>query len=75
MEKEIYIKLLEEGTDVYRPVISQSIGENTYVVGQKLDNEEHWEFEPFDIVEVQEYRFQDGKTGLVAIKNVLNRKK
>lgn len=75
MKNEIYIKLLEEGTDVYRPVISESISENIYVVGQKMNNEEQWEFEPFDIVEVQEHKFQDGTISLVAIKKCLEQNK
>lgn len=69
MERIIYIQLLEEGTVVYRPVLSTSIEENIYKVGGDdiYDAEnELWQFPPHTIVIVEEREFSDG-LALVAI--------
>ena len=63
MERIIYIQLLEEGTVVYRPVLSTSIEENIYTVGGDdiYDAEnELWQFPPHTIVMVEEREFSDG---------------
>jgi hypothetical protein len=53
----IYIRLLNEGTEVFRPVPSEKIGNNIYVVGGNdfydLEDEE-WEFTPGTRVRVTE---------------------
>jgi len=64
----IYVRLLDEGTDVYRPVLSKLIDNNIYLIGQRQDNDERWEFEPNEIVEVEEHYFKDGVMGLIAVK-------
>ena len=64
----IYVRLLNEGTDVYRPVLSKLIDKNIYLIGQRQDNDEKWEFEPNEIVEVEEHYFKDGVMGLIAVK-------
>lgn len=68
MKRTIYIKLLDEGVDVYRPVFSTFVCNNVYIVGSREDNDEKWEFEPNEMVEVMQYDFKDGKNGLVAVK-------
>lgn len=68
MKRRIYIELLEEGTTVYRPVLSTMIGDNVFIVGSKEDGEEIWEFEPGEIVEVEQHTFASGKTDLLAVR-------
>lgn len=48
----IYIALLDEKIDVWRPVLAEHIRENLYrILDQRYDRDtEHWQFEPGDIV-------------------------
>ena len=71
MRKIIYIQLLDEGTTIYRPVLSTVIDDNIYIVGNRDDNDEKWEFEPNEIVEVKRHVFKDGKCGLIAVKKIV----
>jgi hypothetical protein len=54
--KTIYIKLLNEGTDSWRPTSGEKIGENLYKV-LSIDNYnpeiEEWEFIPGTIVKCE----------------------
>ena len=68
MFNTIYVKLLDEGCNVYRPVLSKLLDNNIYLIGQREDNDEKWEFEPNEIVEVEEHFFKDGVMGLIAVK-------
>ena len=69
MEKNIiYIQLLEEGTKVYRPVLSRKIKNNLYEVGgfEIYDPEDEvWEFTPGSYVLVEEQNL-DGENVLCA---------
>jgi hypothetical protein len=49
---EIFVKLLDEGVDVWRPVRAEHIQGNVYkIVDQPYDREdESWQFEPGDEV-------------------------
>lgn len=70
MTREIYIQLLNEGTKVYRPVNSEQIGENVFIVGgfDLYDPEDElWEFSPGTVVLVSEKNLE-GDFVLVAIK-------
>ena len=54
----IYILLLDEGIDVWRPVEAEKLGENTYKIiedDQKAFNNslEEWEFKMNDIVKCE----------------------
>jgi hypothetical protein len=70
MRKEIFIYLLNEGTDVWRPVEAEHIKDDRYKI--KSENEdpedETWEFSKGDIVHCEEKTFSNGGTKLVAIK-------
>jgi len=51
----IYVKLLDEGVDVYRPVKAEKIGDNLYKIiddSEKAYNDflEKWEYKTGDIV-------------------------
>lgn len=69
MEKTIYVKLFDEGTNVYRPVPGKRISENIY----KLEGiniydplDEKWEFPPESYVEVAE-QYLNNENVLVAV--------
>ncbi|SDP98109.1 hypothetical protein SAMN05428975_4617 [Mucilaginibacter sp. OK268] len=69
MEYIIYIKLLEEGTNVYRPVSATKIGENVFQL-KGFDiydpEDEIWEFLPGSTILVEE-RTLSNKKVLVAM--------
>jgi hypothetical protein len=76
MENTIYVRLLGEGVQVYRPVPASQITSTVYVIGggDIYDPEdEEWEFLPGAHVIVEE-RVLEGKTALVAIANAVTRK-
>jgi len=73
--KKIYVRLLNEGVDVYRPVKAIEIDSNTYkiegdhVSAYKNDLEE-WEFRKNDVVRCEYKYLQEGakdKLFLVAV--------
>ena len=66
----IYVALLDEGADVWRPVKAEVRGEGCYrITGEQPDDEE-WRFKPGSVVRCKEHRFQDGSLGLVAAEQV-----
>jgi hypothetical protein len=72
MEKVIYVRLIDEGTPVYRPVPSFQISQNVYKIGNQLiynPNDEKWEFPPNTIVRVMEMCLS-GNTVLVAVERL-----
>lgn len=69
MGKIVYVKLLNEGTEVYRPVSATLIEDNVYKLGGEeiYDKEdETWEFSPETLVIVEEKELE-GKKNLVAV--------
>jgi hypothetical protein len=65
---EVYVKLLNEGTEVYRPVPSRRIADDIFLLcGADIYNreDEEWEFEPGSAVKVIEKAFARGR-GLLA---------
>ncbi len=72
MEKIIYVKLLDEGVNVYRPVSAKEISRNIYKLSgmdQYDSSDERWEFPSESCVEVSEQHLSDGEA-LIAIKLV-----
>jgi hypothetical protein len=66
---EVYVRLLNEGTEVYRPVPSRRIADDIFLLcGNDIYNRayEEWEFEPGSAVKVIEKQFARGR-GLLAI--------
>ena len=50
----VYVRLLDEGTDVWRPVDAQRIGATTYRLSDTpTPEDEVWSFQPGDIVVVE----------------------
>ena len=70
MEELIYIQLLKEGVEVYRPVSAYKLKDNVYKIqGRDIydpDNEQ-WEFLPDTYVYVENRTLSEGDV-LVAIK-------
>jgi len=72
MGKTIYIKLLGEGTVVYRPVPAMEIDEKIYkIMGTDIfdPDDEEWEFLPGSLVRVEVKEF-DGEKIFVAFEQV-----
>jgi hypothetical protein len=63
----IYVALLDEGIDVWRPVEAQKVSPDSYlIVDQDYDPRiERWEFEPGTIVRCRK-ESRDGRAILVA---------
>jgi hypothetical protein len=62
----IYVGLLDEGVDVWRPVEAELVRPGVYrIVGQPPEDED-WQFRPGALVTCEEQKFEDGQTGLVA---------
>jgi hypothetical protein len=71
MKTRIYIYLLDEGTDVWRPADAEQVGDSTYrITGQAADNTEKWQFKTGEIVRCREKIFSGGRRGLVAYEKV-----
>lgn len=66
----IYVKLLYEGTLVWRPVNASKNSNGTYTIAgsEEVPEEETWEFSPGQRVTCQYQTFSDGETKLVAYK-------
>lgn len=70
MGKTIYIKLLYEGTKVFRPIPARELEKNIYEVrGDEIydPEDELWEFKPGLYVVVEEQEL-NGERVLVAVK-------
>jgi hypothetical protein len=65
----IYVPLVDEGVDVWRPVIAEVVGDQTFrIVGENISpDDEHWAFATGEVVRCEDHRFQDGSSGLVAV--------
>ena len=70
MTKSIYVRLLGEGTEVYRPIPATKVAERIYVIQNDASydpDDETWEFTPGSRVVVEE-RQSVGEMQLVATK-------
>ena len=76
MTELIYIKLLDEGLDVWRPAYAQHISDNRYLIlGEpfnKIPAGEKWEFEPGTLV-VAETKTLEGRLQKVATGKMQNK--
>ena len=66
---QIYVRLLNEGTDVWRPVAATALSDGTFVLAEitTMPAGETWEFRPGSRVVVEAKSF-DGKTEMVAVR-------
>lgn len=50
----VFVRLADEGTDVWRPVQAHRLGETTYrIASHPVPDDEAWTFQPGDIVVVE----------------------
>ena len=67
--KRVYVRLLNEGTNVYRPAEAIVVGESAVRLVAPADydpEDEEWEFKPGEIMRL-EGRTLDGREALVAV--------
>jgi hypothetical protein len=62
----IYVALLNEGTDCWRPVKAERVSEGLFHIADSRPEDEEWAFQPGQTVRCCERAFQNGK-GLVAV--------
>ncbi len=63
----IYVQLLDEGTDVWRPVEATRLAENVYTILGVIPDDEAWAFPPGSRVRCEPRRTQGEADRLVAI--------
>ena len=64
MEKTIYMPLIGEGTECWRPVRALQVAADIFEVADEIPENESWAFAPFSRVLCREKMFADGQTGL-----------
>src|SRR5437879_8841464 len=72
-EVVVYVRLLDEGTDVWRPVRATALADGTFRLREPNGydpNAETWEFPPSTKVRCVTRKFTDGDEGLVAVARV-----
>lgn len=62
----IYMPLLDEGTDVWRPVQAESLLDGHYRIISINTDCEKWAFASGTVVQGHLHEFSDGKSGIVA---------
>jgi hypothetical protein len=66
----VYVRLLREGTDVWRPANARPDGiAYRLLVPASSDEDEQWEFAPGSLVKCEQRTFSDGQV-LVAVASV-----
>jgi hypothetical protein len=62
----IYMPLLDEGVDVWRPVKATKLTTDTYRIEGPIPDDEEWAFAPGSVVRCERKSFSEG-VGLAAI--------
>jgi hypothetical protein len=71
--REVFVRLLNEGTDVWRPTNGEVVTPSTVRLSATPDydsDDEQWEFLPGTVVECEQRMFQGGDIGFVAVREV-----
>lgn len=63
----IFMPLLDEGTDCWRPVGATLVRSQFYKVEGEVPQDETWAFSPGSIVICEMRKFQSGESGMTAI--------
>lgn len=67
---QIFVALLEECVDVWRPVMAKPIGEGIFLILGEIPSDEIWQFVPGTQVRCEERMFDNGELGLVAVEAI-----
>ena len=67
----VYVALLNEGTDVWRPVAAEQVGPHDFRLLDSRPEGEEWQFSPGTVVSCEPRTFSGGATGLVAVRESL----
>jgi hypothetical protein len=65
VEKTIYMPLVGEGTECWRPVRAVQIGADIFEVTDNIPEDQSWAFAPFSRVRCRDKVFANGQMGLV----------
>lgn len=63
----IYMPLLDEGMEVWRPVDATALKRDNYKVEGQMDEGELWAFTPGTVVRCEWKVFNNGEAGLIAV--------
>jgi hypothetical protein len=63
----VYVPLLDQGADVWRPVDAVRVGRDLYQLLGLEPDDERWQFKPGAVVRCTEREFQDGSRWIVAV--------
>ena len=66
----VYMPLLDEGVDTWRPVEATPLSGDTYRVEGVEPEDEQWEFPPGAVVRCEQKTFYGGESALTAIEAV-----
>jgi hypothetical protein len=64
---QIFVPLLNEGTNVWRPVEAEHLGDDRYRIIQEQPEDEEWLVASGQTVQCTPFRFSDGAEGLAAM--------
>jgi hypothetical protein len=71
MNVAIHVYLLDEGVDVWRPVLAEQVRDDIFrITGEPPDDTEKWKFKPGDVVRCRQKNFKSGETGSVAYEKI-----
>lgn len=68
MATTVFMPLLNEGTDVWRPVKATLISPNTYRIDGEMPDDQEWTFRPGAVVRCVEKAFAGGNVGLTVVR-------
>ena len=68
--QQIYMPLIEEAVECWRPIEAERIGADLYLVVGTVPEGEVWTFQPGDAVLCRNHVFEDGNYGLVAYTSI-----
>lgn len=64
----VFVRMLDEGTDVWRPVQAFRLGETTYrIADEPIPEDEAWVFQPGDVVVVERRQGGAAEDSLIAV--------
>ena len=66
----VYVPLVDEGVDVWRPVVAEPVGPMLFRLTGPVPDGEAWAFEPGAVVRCYERTFADGTRGPAAFERV-----